>query len=184
MPWKAYSAMEERLRFIARLLDGEAMTDVCREFGIFRKTGYKILNCYNNEGCTALSDRSRRPVCYANQLPPQIEDHIVSLKRDKPHWGACKLRELLVRRQPGDLLVPPKASSTPCSTATASSPAWGGAVTAPKAPHFPPAPTPTTSGVPTSRANSGSAIAITAIPSPSQTTPHATGLNLTLGAHA
>jgi transposase-like protein len=36
MPWKASSVMEERLRFVARLLDGEAMTDVCREFGVSR----------------------------------------------------------------------------------------------------------------------------------------------------
>jgi hypothetical protein len=40
MPWKASSVMEERLRFVARLLDGEAMTEVCREFGISRKTGF------------------------------------------------------------------------------------------------------------------------------------------------
>jgi hypothetical protein len=39
MPWKESSVMEERLRFVARLLDGEPMTDVCREFGISRKTG-------------------------------------------------------------------------------------------------------------------------------------------------
>jgi hypothetical protein len=36
MPWKSSSVMEERLRFVARLLDGEAMTDVCREFGVER----------------------------------------------------------------------------------------------------------------------------------------------------
>ena len=42
MPWKASSVMEERLRFVARLLDGEAMTEVCREFGISRKTGYRF----------------------------------------------------------------------------------------------------------------------------------------------
>lgn len=41
MPWKECLVMEERLRFVARLLDGEAMSDVCREFGISRKTGYK-----------------------------------------------------------------------------------------------------------------------------------------------
>jgi hypothetical protein len=41
MPWKASSVMEERLRFVARLLDGEAMTDACRDFGVSRKTGYK-----------------------------------------------------------------------------------------------------------------------------------------------
>ena len=42
MPWKECSVMDERLRFVAKLLEGEAMTDVCREFGISRKTGYKI----------------------------------------------------------------------------------------------------------------------------------------------
>jgi transposase-like protein len=41
MPWKECSVMDERIRFVARLLDGESMTDVCREFGISRKTGYK-----------------------------------------------------------------------------------------------------------------------------------------------
>lgn len=110
MPWKACSAMEERLRFIARLLEGEAMTDVCREFGISRKTGYKILTRYRDEGSAALTDRSRRPVRYANQLPPQIEGLIVSLKRGKPHWGARKIRELLVRRLPGDLRVPAQST--------------------------------------------------------------------------
>ncbi len=79
------------------------MNDVCREFGISRKTGYEILARYKDEGSTALTDRSRRPVRYANQLPPQIEDLIVSLKRGKPHWGARKIRELHVRRLPGDL---------------------------------------------------------------------------------
>src|SRR6202051_1999548 len=100
MPWKASSVMEERLRFVARLLDGEAMTEVCREFGISRKTGYKIFDRYKEHGLEALSDRSRRPVRYANQLPPQVESLIVGLKRDKPHWGARKIRELLIRRSP------------------------------------------------------------------------------------
>ncbi len=62
MPWKASSVMEERLRFVARLLEGEAMTEICREFGISRKTGYKIFDRYREHGLEALSDRSRRPV--------------------------------------------------------------------------------------------------------------------------
>ncbi|MET4219596.1 transposase [Bradyrhizobium sp. LB7.2] len=60
MPWKASSVMEERLRFVARLLDGEAMTDVCRDFGVSRKTGYKMFDRYKEHGLEALSDRSRR----------------------------------------------------------------------------------------------------------------------------
>ena len=110
MPWKASSVMEERLRFVARLLDGEAMTDVCREFGVSRKTGYKIFDRYKEHGLEALSDRSRRPVRYANQLPEQIESLIVRLKAEKPYWGARKIRELLVRRLDGDIRVPAKST--------------------------------------------------------------------------
>jgi transposase len=110
MPWKASSVMEERLRFVARLLDGETMTDVCRDFGISRKTGYKIFDRYKEHGLEALSDRSRRPVRYANQLPAQIETRIVQLKAEKPHWGARKIRELLVRQLDGDIKVPAKST--------------------------------------------------------------------------
>jgi transposase InsO family protein len=102
--------MDERLRFVAKLLDGESMTDACREFGISRKTGYKIFNRYKESGFEALTDRSRRPVRYANQLAPQIESLIVRLKREKPHWGARKIRELLVRRLDGDVRIPAKST--------------------------------------------------------------------------
>ena len=110
MPWRECSVMEERLRFVARLLEGEAMTDVCRAFGISRKTGYKIFSRYKDEGLDALADRSRRPVRYANQLPGQVERLIVELKRDKPHWGARKLRELLIRKLAGDVRIPAKST--------------------------------------------------------------------------
>jgi transposase InsO family protein len=110
MPWKDCSVMDERLRFVARLLDGEAMSDVCRAFGISRKTGYKIFDRYKEHGLEALTDRSRRPVRYANQLPPQVEGLIVSAKQEKPHWGAKKIRELLVRRLRSEVRVP--ATST------------------------------------------------------------------------
>jgi len=110
MPWKECSVMDERLRFVARLLDGETMSEVCREFGISRKTGYKIFSRYREYGAEALTDRSRRPVRYANQLPTQIESLIVTLKREKPHWGARKFRELLVRRLAGDIRIPAKST--------------------------------------------------------------------------
>lgn len=106
MPWKASSVMEERLRFVARLLDGEGMSEVCREFKISRKTGYKVFNRYKDQGLEALCDRSRRPVRYANQLPDPVERLIVRLKKEKPHWGARKIRELLVRQLNGDIRLP------------------------------------------------------------------------------
>lgn len=110
MPWKESSVMEERLRFVARRLEGEGMSDLCREFGISRKTGYKIFNRYKEHGPVSLCDRSRRPVRYANQLPDAIVRMIVDCKRDKPHWGARKIRELLVRRLVGDVRIPAKST--------------------------------------------------------------------------
>lgn len=92
--------MEERLKFVARLLDGEKMAVLCREFDISRKTGYKILTRYNDSGLEGLTDRSRRPYRHANQLPFQIEKLIVRLKQDKPTWGAPKIRERLARQYP------------------------------------------------------------------------------------
>jgi len=53
--------MDERVRFIARLLDGEKMAVLCDEFGISRKTGYKIYQRYKDIGTRGLTDRSRRP---------------------------------------------------------------------------------------------------------------------------
>ena len=79
MPWKERSVMDERMRFIVRLKDGESMASLCREFGISRKTGYKILERYEGNGIDGLSDRARRPYRYANQLPGQIEEEIISI---------------------------------------------------------------------------------------------------------
>lgn len=106
MPWKERSVVEERMKFVSRLLEGEEMSFLCREFGISRKTGYKIYERYKECGLEAFTDRSRRPFRYGNQLPFQVETAIVALKREKPHWGARKLRELLLRRFPAEVKVP------------------------------------------------------------------------------
>lgn len=100
MPWKECNVMDERVKFVARLLEGEKMAVLCRDFGISRKTGYKILERYEDIGVEGLTDRSRRPYRHANQLPFQIEAMIVRLKQEKPTWGAPKIVELLARRYP------------------------------------------------------------------------------------
>jgi putative transposase len=93
--------MDERLRFVARLLEGEKMAELCREFDISRKTGYKIFNRYQGCGLEGLTDRSRRPYRQANRLPFQIEARIVRLRKEHPTWGAPKIREKLRRQQLG-----------------------------------------------------------------------------------
>lgn len=102
--------MDERMRFVIRHQDGESLAALCREFGVSRKTGYKILARYAACGLEGLSDRTRRPFRYANQLPEPIEAAIVAARRERPHWGARKIRERLLRRLPHAVKVP--ATST------------------------------------------------------------------------
>lgn len=109
MPWKECKRMDERLRFVARLLQGENMSRVCREFGVSRPTGYKIFNRYKDLGYQGLLDRSRRPYRHANKLPFQLESAIVRLRTEHPSWGAAKIREKLLRAFP---MVPAPAKST------------------------------------------------------------------------
>jgi putative transposase len=109
MPWQERNLVDERLKFVARLLDGEKMAGVCRDFGISRKTGYKIFNRYKNCGLEGLRDFSRRPLRHANQLPFQVERAILRLKRERPSWGAPKIREKIIRAYP---TVKPPAKST------------------------------------------------------------------------
>jgi putative transposase len=145
MPWKECHVVDERLRFIARRLDGEKMAALCAEFGISRKTGYKIFERYKDCGVHALTDRSRRPYRQANRLPVALETWIVRLKKEYPSWGAPKIRERLRRRCP-ELQCPaistvhavldrhglvtrrrrrrPRAEGTPLSRATQPNELW------------------------------------------------------------
>jgi hypothetical protein len=67
------------------------MSEVCRAFGISRKTGYKIFSRYKDRGLDALAGRSLRPVRYANQLPDRMERLIVDLKRNKRRPAMCPI---------------------------------------------------------------------------------------------
>jgi transposase len=102
--------MDERLQFVARRLAGEPMAELCREFGISRKTGYKIFDRYQEWGVQGLTDRSRRPYRYAHQLPFQVENYILNVKREYASWGARKIRERLIRRFSG-IKIPRKHHS-------------------------------------------------------------------------
>jgi hypothetical protein len=118
MPWKECHVVDERLRFVARLLDGEKMAAVCADFGISRKTGYKIFERYQDAGLVGLTDRSRRPHRHANQLPMAVEKLIVRLKKEYPHWARPSCENASSnggRRWP----VPPSAPCTRCWIVTA-----------------------------------------------------------------
>lgn len=100
MPWKETSVMDERMKFVGRLLSGEKMAHLCKEFGISRVTGHKIWNRYQKDGTRGLYNLSRAPHKHPNQLPFEIEQLIVRLKNEKPKWGAPKIRELVGNKYP------------------------------------------------------------------------------------
>jgi transposase InsO family protein len=93
--------MSERMKFIARYQEGETMSDLCREFGISRKTGYKLLARFEADGVDAVLDRSRRPRSSPYRTPDPIVRFIVEERRAHPTWGPHKLKVLLQRKNPG-----------------------------------------------------------------------------------
>jgi putative transposase len=165
--------MDERLRFVARLLDGEKMAALCREFDVSRKTGYKIFQRYKDCGLEGLTDRSRRPYRQANQLPFQIEKLIIQLKRERPSWGAPKIREKL-RRLHSD--IPTPAISTVHAVLDRHDLVSRGHKRRSRLRELPcPSPFgPTICGARTTKASSCSPIGVIAIRSPSATSPAAT----------
>ncbi len=98
MPWKETYIMDERMKFIGRLLSGEKMTALCKEFGISRVTGHKIWKRYQEYGSKGLHNQSRAPHKHPNQTPFEVENAIVQLKKERPSWGAPKIRELIIKK--------------------------------------------------------------------------------------
>jgi putative transposase len=105
MPWKVSSPLDERMIFITRTKSGEKVTDLCKEFGISRKTAYKFMGRYEKHGPSGLHDVSRRPHRCPQQTPEEIKSLIVTTKQERPTWGAGKIREWLLRKNP-DLKIP------------------------------------------------------------------------------
>jgi transposase InsO family protein len=105
MPWKRTDWMSERVKFIAAYLELEdSFLDLCLDFGISRKTGYKWVRRYEADGARALEDRSRAPNTHPNAVAAHVVEAILALRRQHPHWGPRKLLAILHRRKPHGVL--------------------------------------------------------------------------------
>jgi transposase InsO family protein len=102
--------MEERAKFVLEALEGwTSMSELCSQYGISRRIGYKWLKRYQAGGLSALADRRRARETQGLATPPDIVNRILALRRKHPSWGPRKLRERLCILQPG---VPWPAPST------------------------------------------------------------------------
>ena len=106
MPWSEVTAMDERLQFVADARRGsEEMSELCRRYGVSRKTGYKWLARYDAEGAGAFRERSHRPHTCPHASAPDAVDALYELRRRHPTWGPKKLVAILAGRRP-DLALP------------------------------------------------------------------------------
>lgn len=97
MPWKATDVVDERTRFVLEYDSADyTMAELCRIYGIARKTGYEWVNRYEVEGLSGLEDRRYGARTHPNQTDVGIEEQILQLKYAHPSWGAKKLRGHLV----------------------------------------------------------------------------------------
>lgn len=101
MPWKESCHVHERMLFVARLEKGERMADLCREFGISRKTGYKIHARYQEQSVVGLYDLKRAPERIPHRTTQAVADKVIGLRKEHPTWGPRKLRAWLVENEKG-----------------------------------------------------------------------------------
>jgi putative transposase len=110
MPWKEQRIVDEREAFVRSYLrEATPMAELCREYGISRKTGYKWVQRFHEGGMPALMDRSRAPCRRPHAVSEEIAEAIIALRERRPTWGSRKLRAALERKHPN---VPWPASST------------------------------------------------------------------------
>lgn len=102
MPWRESSPMSERRDFILACLDrSRRITDICREFGVSEKTGYKILRRYREFGEAGLEDRSHAVLEHPFRITPEVQECILALKREHPDYGPRLIHDRLVQHEPG-----------------------------------------------------------------------------------
>ena len=101
MPWKETQKMDQRLEFAMKALRCDNFTELCRGYGISRKTGYKWLERCTRGGSEGLIELSRRPKRPSNELPEAVVCEMIRLKQAHPHWGPRKIRELYARKHGG-----------------------------------------------------------------------------------
>lgn len=109
MPWKV-DPVSQRAELVALMREGTAsVSELCRRYGVSRKTAYKWLQRYESGGVEALRDRSRAPHERPLKTPIEVEEALVAARRARPLWGARKLAAWLAVKQPG--LVLPSVST-------------------------------------------------------------------------
>jgi transposase InsO family protein len=99
MPWKEVTRMTERKGFIQEIAKMPAnFSRLCQVYGVSRKTGYKWVRRYREEGWNGLADRSRRPHAHPRETDAEKEALILRTRAQYPGWGGRKIKRWLEER--------------------------------------------------------------------------------------
>jgi transposase InsO family protein len=110
MPWKETEKMREKKEFVLKALDPRMVfTELCREYGISTRVGYKWKNRFLEKGYAGLEEASRRPISNGKAMPEEISVEILRIKNNHMAWGAKKILNIYRRNNPGE---PSPARST------------------------------------------------------------------------
>ena len=108
MPWSKVEPVDERKRFLFEVQsDRHTLAELCRQFGVSRKTGYKWLGRHEIQGIDGLRDASRAPKFCPHKTEAALEHMIIELRLRWPTWGPRKLAAKLLRQG----IEPPAAST-------------------------------------------------------------------------
>jgi len=99
MPWRELSVMAQREEFVRlAMMPGANMSELCRRFEISRDKGYKWLGRYRSEGCSGLTDRSRRPHHSPGRTDDETEASVLRIRaQSNGAWGGRKIADRLRR---------------------------------------------------------------------------------------
>ena len=101
MVWRETGIVDERISFVAACLeDDETMSAVCAAYGISRRTGYKWLMRYREQGPSGLLDLPRAPLHHGRATSLEVVERIVAVKEAHPLWGPKKIVAVLRRGDP------------------------------------------------------------------------------------
>src|SRR4051794_20899748 len=98
MPWQETQKMDQKMDFAMKAVNAPNFRELCRQYGISAKTGYKWRDRFIEHGLAGLNEESRRPRSHADAIDGEIVCKMIRLKQAHPHWGPRKIHALYQRR--------------------------------------------------------------------------------------
>ena len=118
MPWKEQNVVDQRKEFVTRAFEKKKpFVELCEEFGIPPKTGYKWKKRFEQFGWSGLEDASRRPKNHPTQLSEVVICEIIRIKINHRHWGPRKIRKIYERNHRGEELPSESSFKRVCEKA-------------------------------------------------------------------